>query len=159
MGEDGLDGADVVPKEARGHRIPKGNMRVFATMNPAATGGGRSKLPRGITNLFTKVTLKEYHPLELKMILNKICARQLHGQDASLDNTLLDGIFRVHEEVQELVHRRDIGRQGGPYEFNLRDCASPPLLLLSCPQHRVLNRQPAFLKNHSFTHSFVVVAQ
>ena len=127
MGEDGLDGADVVPKEARGYRIPKGNMRVFATMNPAATGGGRSKLPRGITNLFTKVTLKEYHPLELKVILKKICARQLDNsaQDASLDNTLLDGIFRVHEEVQKLVRRRDIGRQGGPYEFNLRDCASP----------------------------------
>eukprot|EP01038_Epipyxis_sp_PR26KG_P004737 gene4737-6644_t len=80
-----------------GERIPLENIRVFATMNPASIGGGRSKLPRSIKNLFTSLIL-----------------------DDMLDEILLQKLFDIHKDVKSAVTKRDIGKKGGPFEFNLR---------------------------------------
>ena len=67
------------------------------------------------------MTLEAYSPNELGVILQRICRQQMSGAEPSLSKALLEGIFGVHQEVQKLVLRREIGRLGGPYEFNLRD--------------------------------------
>ncbi|CAF5134072.1 unnamed protein product, partial [Rotaria sp. Silwood1] len=49
-----------------GEKVPLKNILLFATMNPSTIGGGRSKLPRSISNLFTIVQLDDYSEEELR---------------------------------------------------------------------------------------------
>jgi len=92
--------------------------RVFATMNPISTGGGRVKLPRSIKTLFTTVTLDVYGNSELESILSFLAA-DLTGNHLTREH--LDKVFLVHLEVKEKLARRELGRTGGPDDVNLRD--------------------------------------
>jgi midasin len=91
--------------------VPLKDVRVFATMNPQSIGGGRSKLPRSIKNLFNIVKLSPYHDGELRLIVNKLCAPLLTTND--LTQALVDQLFAIHVAVREAVLKRDIGRVGG----------------------------------------------
>ena len=47
-------------------------VRIFATMNPASTGGNRARLPRSIASCFTPVFLEAYEVEDVFMILEKV---------------------------------------------------------------------------------------
>ncbi len=94
---------------------------MFATMNPAAIGGGRSRLPRAISNLFASVYLEESTLEEIRVILEYMFAEEL--QNKVLSPAQLRALFELHITIKGMVKNSDIGRIGGPYEINLRDLA------------------------------------
>ena len=102
-----------------GEMVTLGNVRLFATMNPSTIGGGRTKLPRSISNLFTIVQLDDYSENELRIILNSLFQQELTKESISMSQ--LDALFDLHTSLKELVRQGTIGRTGGPYELNLRD--------------------------------------
>ncbi|CAF4496215.1 unnamed protein product, partial [Rotaria sp. Silwood2] len=107
----------VVP--ATGEVVELKTIRLFATMNPSTIGGGRNKLPRSISNLFTIVQLDDYSATELRIILNSLFQQELTKDNISMSQ--LDALFDLHTSLKELVRQGTIGRTGGPYELNLRD--------------------------------------
>ena len=100
-----------------------GDFRVFATMNPASVGGGRGRLPQSIESMFMKVHLQKYSPTEETQIcIDRFASSGLIGNEGSvLGEKELHGLVSLHQEIKELVECKDIGKQGGPYEFNVRD--------------------------------------
>ena len=107
----------TVPKT--GEIVDMKNILLFATMNPSTVGGGRSKLPRSISNLFTVVQLDDYSENELRIILLRLFAHDLKEQNINMDQ--LDALFDTHVSLKVLVRQGHVGRIGGPYELNLRD--------------------------------------
>ncbi|CAF4264296.1 unnamed protein product, partial [Rotaria sordida] len=103
-----------------GEKVPLKNILLFATMNPSTIGGGRSKLPRSISNLFTIVQLDDYSEEELRIILNKIFNQELN-EDKTITMSQIELLFDMHTSLKLLVREGSLGRTGGPYELNLRD--------------------------------------
>ncbi|CAF4794749.1 unnamed protein product, partial [Rotaria sp. Silwood1] len=99
--------------------VDTSSILIFATMNPATIGGGRSKLPRSISNLFTIVQLEDYKDDELRIILSDLFRIDIH--QLTIDNEQLSKIFELHKEIKRDVEQGIIGSMGGPYEMNLRD--------------------------------------
>ncbi|CAF1537809.1 unnamed protein product, partial [Rotaria sordida] len=107
------------------------NSRIYATMNPANIGGGRSHLPRSIIRMFTLVKLDPYDDIELKLIVTTVFSDLLPenrnsqttetGDWPILTHSQLDKVFELHKEIHKLVSSRDIGQTDGPREINLRD--------------------------------------
>ncbi|CAF1634116.1 unnamed protein product [Rotaria magnacalcarata] len=107
------------------------NSRIYATMNPANIGGGRTRLPRSIVRMFTSVKLDPYDDIELKLIVETVFSDLLPenrnsqttpaGDWPILTHSQLDKVFELHKEIHKLVSSRDIGQTGGPHEINLRD--------------------------------------
>jgi hypothetical protein len=94
-------------------------VKVFATMNPERVGGGRSKLPESIKSLFTTVKLDVPTDHELSLILLVVFKSCIDHRLVS--EAAVSCIFNFHQAVCAALGRRDIGKVGGPYEFNLRD--------------------------------------
>jgi midasin (ATPase involved in ribosome maturation) len=128
---DGLARLFPMPGEAASDRVlrlPSGqsveirpNFHVFATMNPASIGGGRSRLPRAISNLFASVYLEQSTPQEVRIILEYMFAKQLENK--VLSQAQLMSLFELHCNIKGMIETNSIGRVGGPYEVNLRDLA------------------------------------
>ena len=99
------------------------DFRVFATMNPASVGGGRGRLPQSIESMFVKVHLEKYSPTEETQIcIDSFALSGLIGGEGSvLGEKELKSLVSLHQEVKKLVECKDIGKQGGPYDFNVRD--------------------------------------
>ncbi|CAF4810853.1 unnamed protein product, partial [Rotaria sp. Silwood1] len=107
------------------------NSRIYATMNPANIGGGRSRLPRSIFRMFTSVKLDPYDDIELQLIVTSVFSDLLPENKNSettktgdwpiLTHEQLNQVFKLHKEIHKLVSSRDIGQTGGPHEINLRD--------------------------------------
>ena len=88
--------------------------RVFACQNPTAEGGDRKGLPRSFLNRFSKVHMAGLDRQDLELILGSLHP-DLPGE---LVARMVAFNCRLEEEV---VRRRAWGRQGAPWEFNLRD--------------------------------------
>ncbi|CAF3665321.1 unnamed protein product [Rotaria sp. Silwood1] len=104
-----------------GELVDMKDVLIFATMNPSTICGGRTKLPRSISNLFTIVQLEEYSTEELRLILNGEFTRELAQGKINMDH--LDAVFAMHMFLKKMVDDGQLGRVGGPYELNLRDLA------------------------------------
>jgi midasin len=91
------------------------DFRVFAAQNPLQQGGGRKGLPKSFLNRFTKVYLQEHTPEDLMLI-----CKELHPMPAELVQQMI--AFNEVIRDQTMVSRL-IGREGSPWEFNLRDLA------------------------------------
>ena len=102
-----------------GEEVCVKNTRIFATLNPASTGGGRHKLPRSIENLFVSVKLDEYNTDELFVIVLDLFDDAIKQNFISIE--LVQKLYALHLAVKEKYKQREIGRCGGPYEFNLRE--------------------------------------
>ena len=113
-----LPGANSWQVPFTGETISLADIRVFATMNPSSIGGGRSKLPRSVRNLFTTILVEGHGEHELAAIFKDSCADMMNKGDITED--LVDQIFKVHNDIREEVHNRTLGRVGGPYEINVR---------------------------------------
>jgi MoxR-like ATPase/uncharacterized protein YegL len=94
------------------------DVRIFATMNPASIGGGRSKLPRAVKNLFAAVELDPFSDEELRDIFLDVCRDLIETNVVTQE--LLFRMFDLFASLKEAVKKRDIGRRGGPFEYNLR---------------------------------------
>lgn len=89
------------------------DFRVFAAQNPLQQGGGRKGLPKSFLNRFTKVYLQEHTPEDLLMI-----CRQLYPGDEEI----VQKMITFNEIIRDsTMVSRTIGREGSPWEFNLRD--------------------------------------
>ncbi|CAF4036986.1 unnamed protein product [Rotaria sp. Silwood2] len=101
-----------------GESVETSSVLIFATMNPATIGGGRSKLPRSISNLFTTVQLENYKESELSIIVFDLFRSDI---GKTIDEKQVSEIFELHKDIKKHVEQGIIGSMGGPYEMNLRD--------------------------------------
>ena len=89
------------------------DFRIFAAQNPHQQGGGRKGLPKSFLNRFTKVYLQEQTAGDLEMICR--------GMSSFPEDTTRNMIV-FNEKIREAtIVWRTIGREGSPWEFNLRD--------------------------------------
>jgi hypothetical protein len=88
-------------------------------MNPASVGGGRSRLPRSVRNLFTAVQLQKPSADEVKCITLDLFADCLNC--GLLDKQHAACLLNFHTAAVTAAERRDLGRAGAAAEFNLRD--------------------------------------
>ncbi|CAF0973740.1 unnamed protein product [Adineta steineri] len=102
-----------------GEKVPIEDVLVFATMNPSTIGGGRSRLPRSISNLFTIVQVNDYTEDELRMILHKLFLTEIINNRITVKQ--LDALFDMQVSFKLHLSEGLIGRTGGPYSVNLRD--------------------------------------
>ncbi|KAG1843016.1 P-loop containing nucleoside triphosphate hydrolase protein [Suillus subalutaceus] len=100
--------------------------RVFAAQNPLQQGGGRKGLPKSFLDRFTKVYIEELSPEDLLLV----CRERFKGCDEDMLRAMIAYNNRLNQEV---VHRRTFGRDGSPWEFNLRDVLRWGELLQSSP--------------------------
>ena len=88
--------------------------RIFAAQNPQNQGGGRKGLPKSFLNRFTKVYLEELRPKDQLLISQHLFP------DCPID--WLEGMITFTSRLnEEIVHKKSFAREGGPWEFNLRD--------------------------------------
>lgn len=95
------------------------SVRVFATMNPASIGGGRTQLPRSIRCLFNSVHMAAPSTEELSCIMLHIFAGCLEADTIAPET--VSKLFLLHQRIADALQRREIGQGGGASEFNLRD--------------------------------------
>lgn len=88
-------------------------------MNPSSIGGGRSRLPRSVRNLFTAVQLEKPSEQEVQSIAVDIFSNCLSA--GLLDQQHAAGLLDFHQAAAIAAERRDLGRGGTAAEFNLRD--------------------------------------
>lgn len=90
------------------------NFRVFAAQNPLGQGGGRKGLPKSFVNRFTKVYVEALSKDDLQVICSLV--------DPDIENEDLLQMLSFNERLcEEVVSRARFGREGSPWEFNLRD--------------------------------------
>ncbi|KAH0831978.1 midasin [Lanmaoa asiatica] len=90
------------------------SFRVFAAQNPLHQGGGRKGLPKSFLDRFTKVYVEELTPDDMLVV----CREQYKECDEHILRAMIAFNARLNHEV---VYKRAFGREGSPWEFNLRD--------------------------------------
>ncbi|KAJ9076840.1 AAA ATPase midasin [Entomophthora muscae] len=106
-------GSVFVPELGRAFEKKPG-FQVFAAQNPLQQGGGRKGLPRSFLNRFAQVHVQPLSMVDLQVI----CQQAYTFLPSDVSSKMLDFNHQLHEAT--MVHRR-FGRQGSPWEFNLRD--------------------------------------
>lgn len=100
--------------------------RVFAAQNPLQQGGGRKGLPKSFLDRFTKVYIEELSPEDLLLV----CRERFNDCDEDILRAMITYNSHLNQEV---IQRRTFGRDGSPWEFNLRDVLRWGELLQSSP--------------------------
>ncbi|EMD40100.1 hypothetical protein CERSUDRAFT_122188 [Gelatoporia subvermispora B] len=90
------------------------SFRIFAAQNPLQQGGGRKGLPKSFLNRFTKVYVQELRADDLLLVCQNLFPKL--SEDLLLK--MIESTRQLHDEVMQ---KRSFGRQGAPWEFNLRD--------------------------------------
>jgi midasin (ATPase involved in ribosome maturation) len=88
--------------------------RIFAAQNPTAQGGGRKGLPKSFLNRFTKVYLDTFSFDDLTFIANALFPEI----GATSVSQMVEFNTQVYKATMETF---TFGRDGAPWEFNLRD--------------------------------------
>ena len=120
-----------------GETVEIASILIFATMNPTTIGGGRSKLPRSISNLFTTVQLKDYNDDELYVILKSLFNDDLKEKIITEDH--LKTLFSLHKTIKKKINEGLLGRTGGPYEMNLRDLSKFRDIFRGCIKDQIFH--------------------
>ena len=106
-------GTVYIPELGRSFRKHP-SFRIFAAQNPQNQGGGRKGLPKSFVNRFTKVYVEELHSKDQLLISQHLFP------DYPID--WLEGMITFNLRLnEEIVHKKAFAREGGPWEFNLRD--------------------------------------
>ena len=88
--------------------------RVFAAQNPLQQGSGRKGLPKSFLNRFTKVYIEPMTPEDMFLVCEHVFPR--------LPRETLQSMVLFNSRLSRLVTEdHAFGRQGSPWEFNLRD--------------------------------------
>ncbi|KAH7885416.1 midasin [Phlebopus sp. FC_14] len=90
------------------------SFRVFAAQNPLHQGGGRKGLPKSFLDRFTKVYVEELSADDMLVV----CREQYKECDDNVLRAMITFNARLNQEV---LVKRTFGREGSPWEFNLRD--------------------------------------
>ncbi|KIP09693.1 hypothetical protein PHLGIDRAFT_86293 [Phlebiopsis gigantea 11061_1 CR5-6] len=90
------------------------SFRIFAAQNPLHQGGGRKGLPKSFLNRFTKVYVQELSGEDVLLV----CRNLFPTIPESWIQGMISYTTRLHEDI---VVKRTFGREGAPWEFNLRD--------------------------------------
>ncbi|GJE88492.1 midasin [Phanerochaete sordida] len=90
------------------------SFRIFAAQNPLHQGGGRKGLPKSFLNRFTKVYVQELSGNDVQLV----CRNLFPSIPEDWMHGMIAYITRLQEEV---TVKRSFGREGAPWEFNLRD--------------------------------------
>lgn len=98
------------------------SFRIFAAQNPLHQGGGRKGLPRSFLNRFTKVYVQELTVDDL----HSICRHLFPERSAEELRAMIDFTALLEEET---MNKKSFGREGSPWEFNLRDVLRWAMLL------------------------------
>ncbi|KAF8895596.1 hypothetical protein BD779DRAFT_1609097 [Infundibulicybe gibba] len=117
--------------------------RIFAAQNPLNQGGGRKGLPKSFVNRFTKVYIEELSPDDLFTITKHL----FPDIDEGIARAMISFNMRLNEDV--CIYRR-FGRDGGPWEFNLRDVVRWATLIRSTG----LQQHPVQLLRSVYVHRF-----
>ncbi|KAI0223469.1 AAA ATPase midasin [Massospora cicadina] len=88
--------------------------QVFAAQNPLQQGGGRKGLPQSFLNRFAQVHIQPLGRGDLQVI----CRQAYPHLPPAIIAKMLEFNHRLHEAT--MIQCR-FGRQGSPWEFNLRD--------------------------------------
>ncbi|CAG8485903.1 6023_t:CDS:10 [Diversispora eburnea] len=88
--------------------------RVFGAQNPAHQGGGRKGLPKSFINRFTQVYIEQL----TKMDMLYICKNTFSQISEEILEKMLEFNSRIYEDI---MINCLYGRNGAPWEFNLRD--------------------------------------
>lgn len=88
--------------------------RIFAAQNPLSQGGGRKGLPKSFVNRFTKVYVDPLSPSDLLLV-----CQHLHPD---MQSDILQAMITFNSSLHNAVSvERTFGKEGAPWEFNLRD--------------------------------------
>ena len=90
------------------------SFRIFAAQNPLHQGGGRKGLPKSFLNRFTKVYVQELSGEDVLLV----CRNLFPDIPEPWVQGMITYITRLQEEV---IVEQSFGREGAPWEFNLRD--------------------------------------
>ena len=132
-------GAVYVPELGRSFsRHP--SFRIFAAQNPIQQGGGRKGLPKSFVNRFTKVFVDPLTPTDLLQISKSMFPN--YPEDWLQRMILYNS--RLEEETSV---KHSFGRNGSPWEFNLRDISRWGILLqgTDSPLHPVEHLRTVYL--------------
>jgi len=120
--------------------------QIFAAQNPLHQGGGRKGLPKSFLDRFIKVHVR---PLNFDDIL-VICKNQF----PTFPDKELRSMIQFNTRLQnEVVLNNSFGREGGPWEFNLRDIIRWATLSMSDPR-QILSSHPAEYIDTLYTERF-----
>ncbi|KAI9742560.1 MAG: hypothetical protein M1818_003700 [Claussenomyces sp. TS43310] len=122
------------------------NFSVFAAQNPHHQGGGRKGLPSSFVNRFTVVYADVFRNDDLMLI----CKHNFPSMDYAIMSKVITFVSMLEQEV---VYKRRIGSQGGPWELNLRDTLRW-LELLKSQDPLLASRTPADFLNIIFRQRF-----
>ena len=120
------------------------SFRIFAAQNPLHQGGGRKGLPKSFLNRFTKVYVQELTRDDVLLV-----CRNLFPSLA--ENTLAKMITYTTRLNDAVTADRSFGREGSPWEFNLRDLIRWATLL---EKSRVADKHPSLYLNSLFVQRF-----
>jgi midasin len=88
--------------------------RVFAAQNPVHQGGGRKGLPKSFLDRFAKVYIHPLTKSDMDVVLSAAYSQ--------LRPALVTSMVAAHVQIEQDVHvRGSYGRDGSPWEFNIRD--------------------------------------
>ena len=90
------------------------NFVVFAAQNPRHQGGGRKGLPASYVNRFTILFADDMQSEDLKYISNEMFPTAVDEDK----ERIVHSVVALNEMLQK---NHNVGRQGGPWEINLRD--------------------------------------
>ncbi|RHY65930.1 hypothetical protein DYB30_003550 [Aphanomyces astaci] len=106
-------GTVYIPEIDKSFHCPS-TFRVFAAQNPLRQGGGRKGLPKSFLNRFTRVVVDTLANEDLNIIATALYP--------SIDPSTIEKMIAFNALVhQDTMVQGSYGRQGAPWEFNLRD--------------------------------------
>ncbi|KAF9592012.1 hypothetical protein IFM89_011595 [Coptis chinensis] len=115
-----------IPELGQTYKCPT-TFRVFACQNPSCPGGGRKGLPKSFLNRFTKVYVDELVDDDYFYICNS-----LHP---SIPKPLLSKLILFNKRLySDTMISHNYGREGSPWEFNLRDIIRSCQIIEGAPE-------------------------
>lgn len=102
------------------------SFRIFAAQNPVHQGGGRKGLPKSFLNRFTKVYVQELTSDDILIVCQHLFP------DLPMEQLLAMITFTMRLQVETMTEQT-FGREGSPWEFNLRDVIRWGSLIRSAP--------------------------
>ncbi|KAK4741715.1 hypothetical protein SAY87_025303 [Trapa incisa] len=103
------------------------SFRVFACQNPPSQGGGRKGLPKSFLNRFTKVYVDELVEEDYLSISTSLFP--------SIPKPILLKLILFNKQLfEDTMSIRKFGRDGSPWEFNLRDVIRSCEIIRDAPE-------------------------
>ena len=83
------------------------------------TIAGRSKLPRSMRNLFTRVVFAAHTEKDIRLIVERMATSEVDSGTISVEH--LRSVLKMHFEINNKLQIKEIGSLGSMQPFNLRD--------------------------------------